>query len=153
MLKRPSLTVPKTLVLLIENWQRTSRYRELAEETRKIYGRIIVRIQKQYYTQYLVSDFKPVHIRRFLYSLDDKPAAANIWLKQFRILFDYAVEYVWCERNPAHEVKRSKEKGEGEETWAEDTITQFERVWPQTRLALALLLYTGQRTDDIVKNV
>ncbi|GBQ04956.1 tyrosine-type recombinase/integrase [Saccharibacter floricola] len=152
--ERPFVNSPKTLAWLIEKWQSTSRYLELAEETRKTYGRILLRMQEQDYAQYLVSDFGPVHIRRFLDRLGDRPAAANSWLKQFRILFDYAVEYGWCERNPAREVKRRKEKGEGQETWSEAHIAQFEQAWPsgsQPRLALALLLYTGQRTGDVVR--
>jgi integrase len=50
--------------------------------------------------------------------------------------------------------RSSRPGGEWHHTWSLDEIEQFERHYPvgtKARLALALLLYTGQRRGDIVR--
>ena len=56
--------------------------------------------------------------------------------------------------DPTIGVKRVKIKTTGYATWTEDDITRFETKHPigtRARLALALLLYTGQRRSDVVR--
>ena len=86
-------------------------------------------------------------------SKSDRPEAANSLVKALRQLFAFAVEYRYAERNPAKEVKYLKSYSEGHHSWTEEEIAQFESSHPigsRARLALALLLYTGQRRSDIV---
>src|SRR5262249_40710010 len=55
---------------------------------------------------------------------------------------------------PALGVRRDKIKTTGYRTWSEAEIAQFEAKHPtgtKARLALALLLYTGQRRGDVVE--
>jgi hypothetical protein len=55
--------------------------------------------------------------------------------------------------DPTLGVKRPKIKTDGHRTWSEDDIAAFEATHPigtLPRLALALLLYTGQRRSDVV---
>lgn len=111
-------------------------------------------MQADDYAIHYVTDFEPRNIRRFVARFADRPAAANHRLKLFRMLFDLAVEDGWREDNPAIHVKRLKEKAEGAESWSDQQIEQFEAYWPigsTPRLALALLLYTGQRRSDVVR--
>ena len=84
----------------------------------------------------------------------DKPEAANGILKALRALFRFAVDAGLCQHNPATAVRYMPSKPGGFHTWTEDEIRQFESVHPigtPARLALALLLYTGQRRSDVVR--
>src|SRR5262245_45257512 len=82
-----------------------------------------------------------------------KRFAARHWLKAIRALMNYAVEHGLRPDNPATGVKLPDLKTDGYHAWTEAEIDQFEkRHSPGTRarLALALLLYTGQRRGDVV---
>jgi len=57
------------------------------------------------------------------------------------------------ERNPAHEVPYLKGKPGGFHSWTVEEVEKFEARHPigtKARLAMALLLYTGQRRSDVV---
>lgn len=85
----------------------------------------------------------------------DTPEAANSRVKALRAIFAWAcqsdVELMLT--NPARDVAFFKQRGDGYHSWTEKEIAQFEVHHPigtTPRLALALLLYTGQRRSDIV---
>lgn len=83
----------------------------------------------------------------------DAPEAANGRLKAIRAVFTWACEADYAAGNPAREVKflKSKKLG-GFHAWDDTEISKFEERHPigsKARLALALLLYTGQRRSDV----
>jgi integrase len=95
----------------------------------------------------------PRHVRKQRDLLRDKPGAATNLIKALRHLFKYAVEDNLIDRNPAAEVGYLRPKTEGYHTWTTQEVCQFEARWPigtKPRLAMALLLYTGQRRSDVV---
>jgi integrase len=56
--------------------------------------------------------------------------------------------------DPTRDVKAIRVKSDGYHSWMEEEIAQFEARHPigsRPRLALALLLYTGQRRSDVVR--
>ena len=82
--------------------------------------------------------------------------AANSRVRAIRAVLNFAKEEFThlVERNWARDVSLLASGGEGHHTWSIDEIEQFERHFPigtKARLALALLLYTGQRRGDIVR--
>jgi integrase len=82
------------------------------------------------------------------------PFAQRNFLNAINVMFEWAVREGRIPLNPALGVKRDKIKTTGYRTWSEAEIAQFEDRWPigtKGRLALALLLYTGQRRSDVVK--
>ncbi len=82
------------------------------------------------------------------------PAAARNFLNTIRSLLQFAVDVGTRPDNPAIGVRRVKIKTDGYRTWTEDDIAAFEARHPvgtRARLALGLLLYTGQRRSDIVQ--
>ena len=87
--------------------------------------------------------------------LDAKPPhAARSWLVTLRSLCRFAVKRGWLRVDPTRDIKQRAIKGDGFHTWTEDEIAQFEAhhsIGSKPRLALALLLYTGQRRSDVVK--
>jgi integrase len=87
--------------------------------------------------------------------LDAKPPhAARSWLMTLRSLCQFAIKRGWLKSDPTANIKLRAIKGDGFHTWTEDEIAQFEAHHPvgtKPRLALALLLYTGQRRSDAVR--
>jgi integrase len=95
----------------------------------------------------------PRHVRKQRDLLRDKPGAATNLIKALRHLFKYAVQEDLIERNPADEVGYLRRRTEGFHSWTTQEVCQFEAHWPigtKPRLAMALLLYTGQRRSDVV---
>jgi integrase len=87
--------------------------------------------------------------------LDSKPPhAARSWLVTLRSLCQFALKRGYRRDDPTANIKLRPIKGDGFHTWTEDEIAQFVAHHPigtKPRLALALLLYTGQRRSDVVK--
>ncbi|MFM1814090.1 MAG: hypothetical protein RLZ98_785 [Pseudomonadota bacterium] len=82
------------------------------------------------------------------------PHAANGVVKALRQLFRFAVDYDYMTSNPATDVSYLATSSEGHHAWSEEEVAQFENFHPEgspARLALALLLYTGQRRSDVVR--
>ncbi|BCI68137.1 site-specific integrase [Acetobacter aceti] len=151
---KPERYANGTLAALADDWMRTPAFLQLGPATRKNYTRLLSGIQKEDFALHQIDLFEAQHIRRFVARKADTPAAANHRLRLFRLIFAFAVEDGRIKSDPTAGVKRLKEKGEGAKSWTEDEIARFEDRWPTgstPRLALALLLYTGQRRSDVVK--
>ena len=82
------------------------------------------------------------------------PQAANSRVKAMRQVFKWGVAKGHAPFNSAREVEYFKSGSEGFHTWSPEEVQQFEERHPirsKARLALALLLYTGQRRSDIIR--
>jgi len=87
---------------------------------------------------------------------DGTPEAANGRVKAVRAVLTWAgrPEEGLVHNNPARDVQyRASDNPDGHHSWTLDEVEQYEARHPvgtKARLALALLLYTGQRRSDIV---
>ena len=84
----------------------------------------------------------------------DKKGSANNRLKAMRQVFKWGVAEGYAPCDPAREVARFKISGEGFRSWTLEEVAQFEERHPigtRARLALSLLLYTGQRRSDVIR--
>lgn len=87
----------------------------------------------------------------------EHPEAANGRVKAFRQVFTWALEEEASDLltfNPARDVKYRTAGGQGFHHWTTEEVEQFEERHPvgtKARLALALMLYTGQRRSDIIR--
>lgn len=93
-------------------------------------------------------------VQKMIDAKAEKPAAANNLLRLLRMLSRFAVDRGMLRDDPTRTVKPVKIKSTGFRTWSEDDIATFEAfhlVGSRERLALALLLYTGQRRSDVVR--
>ena len=82
------------------------------------------------------------------------PEAANARLKAIRQVFKFGVRKKFAPFNPARDVPYIKTGSTGYHTWSVEEVRQFEEchaVGTKARLALALLMFTGQRRSDIVR--
>ncbi len=71
-----------------------------------------------------------------------------------RILMRFALDEGWRRDDPTHGVRRLRVPTDGFHTWTEAEIAAFEAHWAvgsRARLAMALLLYTGQRRSDMIR--
>ncbi len=90
----------------------------------------------------------------------DLPGAANNRVKAIRQVFKFGMRkkhpdgkpYVLS--NPARDVEKFKYGSTGFHTWTQEEVRQFEErhaIGTKARLALALLLFTGQRRGDVIR--
>ena len=113
----------------------------------------------RYYGMSLI-DYEQALAKRAALKLDPDsdaggPEAANNLLRAVRILCAFGVDDdpAWRADNPALGIKKFRMRGDGFVAWTEDDIAQYLRYWPagsRQRLALLLLVYTGQRRGDVI---
>jgi integrase len=94
------------------------------------------------------------HVRQIRDARTDAPEAANGIVKALRAVFRHGMLSDLVSHNPARDVEYLRIGSEGFHTWTAAEVQQFEAHHPigtNARLALALLLYTGQRRSDVVR--
>lgn len=94
------------------------------------------------------------HVSDDLNALSRTGHAANNLLKSLRGLFRYAETSGQLDRNILRDVRRFETPAGGHHTWTTAEIKQFAERHPlgtKPFLALALLMYTGQRRSDVVR--
>ena len=94
------------------------------------------------------------HVRAIRDARAGHPEAANSILKALRQVFSYGVAAGIIDRNAAKDVPYLKSGSQGFHSWTLEDVQQFEGRHPigtKARLALALLLYTGQRRSDVIQ--
>lgn len=82
------------------------------------------------------------------------PGTVNDMLKALRSIFKYAVDAEHCEANPARDVPYVRGSVDGFRSWSISEIEQYEATHPvgsKERLAMGLMLYTGQRISDAMR--
>jgi hypothetical protein len=82
------------------------------------------------------------------------PESANARIKAMRQVFKFGVKKKLAPNNPARDVEYFRSGSEGFHTWTLDEVRQFEERHPigtKARLAMALMLFSGQRRSDIIR--
>jgi integrase len=101
-----------------------------------------------------ISIIGPSHVKMLRDRKAGQPGAANNRRKHLSTMFAWAVDEKLMSTNPVRDVKMApRKKGGGFHTWSIDEVRQFETRHPlgtKARLALALLLFTGARRQDMV---
>ena len=83
-----------------------------------------------------------------------RPAAGRHFRQALRELMKTAISAGYRRDDPTQGVTLISTRTSGYHTWTEDEIARFESAYPpesRERLALALLLYTGQRRGDVCR--
>jgi integrase len=94
------------------------------------------------------------HVQGLIDAKAGTPGIALNLLSALRVLLDYSVTLGFRQDNPAVGIKRPKLSQDGFKAWSETDIEAFEAQHPigsRERLAIALLLYTGQRRGDVIR--
>lgn len=156
--RRPAVgetrTQPGTFDALIVAYYGSTNFVGLAASTQAAYRRVIERFRADYGGA-LVTDLRRDHVRALVEGkAAATPTAANDLLKKLKILCRFAVERGYRDDDPTSLVRRARVKSGGHKTWSEDDIKKFRdahAIGTRERLALELLLNTGQRRSDVVR--
>lgn len=138
---------------LIARFYLSTEWAAPSDSTRRTYRGIIERFRTEHGHR-MVADLRYAHVDRILASKASTPAAANNLRKVLIRLMEFAVKTEMATRNPVRATRPYKTNPEGWHTWTEEEIAQFKARHPvgtKARLALALMLFTGQRRSDIVQ--
>lgn len=144
---------PGSIEALARSYLASASFRSMRPSTQAAYRRIVAGLVRTRGDRPWAL-LEARHVRAMLDGMADTPAAANHLLRTLRALAGHAIDAGIRGDDPTQGVKRLRERGEGAATWTEADIAAYEARWPpgtQQRLALALLLWTGQRRSDIVR--
>ncbi len=100
-----------------------------------------------------ITDWEVRHIRKLRDENASTSGSANDVIKALRGVFRFALDNDIISYNPMRDVPLLKGSSEGFKEWTIFDIEKYEERWPigtKERLALALLVYTGQRRSDII---
>ena len=146
-----SKTKPGTVSAAIVGYYYDQSFLALAPSTQRPLRGILERFRAEHGDK-RIALLQRQHIIALLRS--KKRFAARHWLMAIRALMKYAVEIGLREDNPAAGVKLPNLKTDGYHSWTEAEIAQFQayhELGTRARLALTLLLYTGQRRGDVIR--
>lgn len=138
---------------LLPLYYRTPDWLSVSDATRLNRRRVLERFRAEHGDK-PVAALEPAHIIAILGKMSSTPNAANMLRKQLLRLMDFAVVAKYRTDNPVRSTKPYKIRTDGYHTWTEDEIAQFEArhaVGTKARLALDLMLWTGQRRSDAVR--
>ena len=147
-----SRTKPGSLSALIVRFYRSAQFAGLSDETKRTYRGIIERFRAEHGDKPVIR-LERQHVRTIIASKASTPSAANNLFRMIRMLMRFAIDEEWRRDDPTLGVKTIRIRSEGFQTWSEDDITAFEAkhaIGSRARLAMTLLLYTGQRRSDVV---
>lgn len=130
-------------------------------DTRQRIARGILEAFREEYGKDLVQNCKAIHVEAFLMAKKAKrvegkrivggPEAARALHKQLKRLFRHAIKLEWIAANPAEQADSAGGKKGTRHTWTEAEIAQYRRhhaIGTKARLALEIILWTGQRRGD-----
>lgn len=144
-----------TIDALAAGYYRSPAFLTLRASTQATYRGIIDRFRTKHGTK-RVAQLERRHVQQLIAEKmqESGPWAANNLLSLLKLLMRHAVENDWRRDDPTVSVRAIRAKTEGFKSWSDDEIAKFEKKHPsgtRERLALALLLYTGQRRGDVVR--
>ncbi|MDU7525189.1 MAG: hypothetical protein E7K72_28125, partial [Roseomonas mucosa] len=150
---KPAAPEAKDINALVTAFLRSSRFKKLRPASQRTYRAIMDGLRRDHGTK-TVANLRPRHVRDLLDDKANTPTAANALRNVLRQLMAFAIERNWREDDPTEGVRKVQHRTDGHHAWTEDEIARFEGYWQpgtRARLALALLLHTGQRRGDVVK--
>jgi len=141
---------------LIARYYRSADFLDPSDATRKNYRGVIERWRQRVrkgrrYGEIMVRDLEARHVETMLSELLPHRTAANMLRKRLSALMKFAVRIGMARINPIATTRPFKVESGGFHTWSETEIAAFEARHPlgsKARLALDLMLWTGQRGGD-----
>lgn len=144
---------PGSLSAVIAAYYESAKWRSLAPITKTTYRGELERFRAKNGDR-PAGEMRRQDVLRFLDKKAATPAAANHLLQVLRIVMRFALDRGMISSDPTYRVKKLKVPGDGFPPWTEANIETFKEKWPtgsRPRLAMALLLETGQRRGDVIR--
>ena len=142
-----------TVAVAVGTYLSSTAFSNLAPETQRTRRNILERFREEHGDK-RVALLAREHVQCMVAAKAATPSAARNFLNTLRAMMQFAIETGIRPDDPTLGVKRVKIRTEGFRTWSEADISAFEARHPigtMPRLALALLLGTGQRRSDVVR--
>jgi len=149
-----SRTLPGSVNALCVSYYGSPNFRGLKASTARVRRNIIESEIRSKHGDKPVPRLERKHINDIIGAKSETPQAGNNLLMVLKLLLHYAVEIGMIKSNPALGAKGYARRDEGFPVWTEADVAQFEAFYPigtKERIALALLLYTGQRVSDVAR--
>jgi integrase len=149
----PAKMIPGTVLATVTAYLASSAFSELAPDTKRARRSVLESFEKEHGDK-RISTIQRSHVQSLVDAKRKTPGTARKLLSGLRVVLDFAIGLGMRADNPAIGVKRPKLSADGWRCWSEADIAAFEDRHPvgtSPRLALALLLYTGQRRSDAIK--
>ena len=141
--------VPNSFDDAVTQYLSSPEYKGLADSTRSIYRRYLDEARKVF-GPFQIDEIKRKHIRAYRDSLQDTPGRATLTIRIISALYDWGMEALDLERNPAKGVKRLA-KGGNHKPWPNAAVDRFLDTAPSEVQAVFMFgLHTGQRVGDII---
>jgi integrase len=143
--------VPNTVADLADRFEESAEFARLSLGTRKFYKSLLKHVRAEL-GEFPIADVKRKHIAEVVHNrLGERNGTRNGFLAVYGVLHSYAQSLDLVDTiSPTKHVKPFK-TGE-HEPWPEDILQAGLRAeHDRTRLAIALLYYTGQRIGDAVQ--
>lgn len=147
-----SRTKPGTFNALIATYYSSPEFKGLRPSSQATFRGIIERF-RQNHGDKRVALIERKHIKAIIGAMHETPAAANNLLDRLKVLMTLALDIGMRKDDPTVRMRGFSYESDGFHTWTEDEIEKYEARHPlgtKARLALALMLYTGQRRSDAV---
>jgi integrase len=145
--------LPGSMDALCVAYYRSSDFAQLAPRTQRVRRLILDHFRVQH-GEKRAALLQAHHLERIKDAKAAAPEAANSLIKALRAVFACGVRLGLVQGNPALAVSYlASHNPDGIHTWTLEEVEQYEAHHPvgsMARLALALLLYTGQRRSDVV---
>jgi integrase len=149
-----SRSKPGTINAAVAGYFSSVSFAALAERTKSDRRNILDRLRVEHGDKG-VATLQKHHVERMVVARAGTPGAATNFLIALRALMTYAVGVGLRADDPTIGIRRLRSRSRsGFYAWTEEDIAAFERKHPigtRARLALVLLLYTGQRRSDVLR--
>jgi integrase len=151
---------PGTVRALAVSYFASIDFRSMKSSTQGVYRNIVERFCRESdrdgnaYGDKSALTLQREHIVKLMAARAERPDSANGLRKVLRAMMKHAVEAGLRADDPTRDVRAVRVKSDGFHSWTDEEISQFETRHPVgsgARLALAMLLYTGQRRSDVVR--
>jgi integrase/recombinase XerD len=150
---RPRIAVRGSFRHLCQLYFASLDFRQLDVATQTWRRRTLEAISQQY-GEGPVAQLEGRHVRRIVEERADRPSAAKKRLRAMQALFKWALAANEVSKNPTRDVAPVRYLEKGHHTWTLDEVEAFEArhaLGTKARLAMALLLYTACRREDVVR--
>lgn len=150
---RREAPLPGSLRWLTERYYTSPPFAALDARTRRVRRGILERICLTHGGGKPYRLLARRHIMAWRDLMAETPEAANGMTKALRALFVFACDAGHATSNPARDIAYLRGRPGGFHSWTEEEVARYEACHPvgtRARLALALLLHTGQRRADVV---
>jgi integrase len=148
-----SRSQPGTIAALVAAYFSSPQFKGLSSSTQATYRGIIERFRREHGHRRIATLQRDKLIAMFG-NRAATPTAANNWLRIVRMLMQFAIFINMRDNDPTLGIKTLKVRSAGFLTWGEDQIAAYRKkhaLGTKARLALELLVNTGQRRSDVVR--